>query len=214
MLLVIFLNRPFRTHANVFEPVRTTVLPVEKFLAFSEAASNATPALWRVWTVEERNMLITDILEPMNFAGIFKETQSDTVDGSITPALVEEATSAIEMVKVLFVCRRAPEVQVCNLKVAPKVAGAVAVGLEVMVWSALLVGQPFYSVVGVLMVAIRGEELDSLGPQCRNRRGRVVEVDGEAVSLVAVLHEAEDVVVDVTEEVDLWLDAPVVLHVL
>ena len=42
---------------------------------------------------------------------------------------------------------------------------------------------------------------------------RVVEVDGEAVGLVAVLHEAEDVVVNVAEEVNLWLDAPVVLHV-
>ena len=43
---------------------------------------------------------------------------------------------------------------------------------------------------------------------------RVVEVDGEAVGLVAVLHKAEDIIVDVAEEVNLWLNTPVVLHVL
>jgi hypothetical protein len=164
VLLIIFLNSPFRTHTDVLEPIRTTILPVEPFLAISKAASDATSALWRVWTVEEGDMLVSDILEPMDLAGILEETQSNTVDGSITPAFIEETTGAIEMVKVFLVCRRAPEVHVCNLKVAPEVAGAVAVCLDVVVWSAVLVGQPFHGVVGVLVVAVRSEEFDSFRP--------------------------------------------------
>jgi hypothetical protein len=164
MLLIIFLNGPFRTHANVLEPVGTTVFPVKPFLAISKATSDATPALWRVWAIEEGDMLVTDILEPMNLARILKETQSDTVDGSITPAFVEEPAGAIEMFKVFLVCGRAPEVHVCNLKVAPEVAGAVAVCLFVVVWSALLVGQPFHGVVGMLVVAGRSKEFDSFRP--------------------------------------------------
>ena len=38
----------------------------------------------------------------------------------------------------------------------------------------------------------------------------VVEVDGEAVGFVVVGHVAEDVVVDVAEEMDFGFDAPVV----
>ena len=41
----------------------------------------------------------------------------------------------------------------------------------------------------------------------------VVQVDGEAVSLVAVGHVAEHVVVNVAEEVDLGLHAPVIARV-
>lgn len=49
-----------------------------------------------------------------------------------------------------------------------------------------------------------------LGPQGWDRLGRIVEVDGEAVGLVVVLHVAEDIIIDVAEEVDVGLDAPVV----
>ena len=61
-----------------------------------------------------------------------------------------------------------------------------------------------------LIIRIRREELHRLGPQCGQRLGRVVQVDGEAVRLVVVVHEAEDVVVDVAEEVHLGLHPPVV----
>lgn len=51
-------------------------------------------------------------------------------------------------------------------------------------------------------------------PQARHALGRVVQVDGEAVSLVVILHEAEHVVVNVAEKVHIGLDAPIVLGVL
>ena len=58
-----------------------------------------------------------------------------------------------------------------------------------------------------------GDEFLRLGPQGGNALRRIVEVDGEAVGLVVVLHPAENVVVDFTEEVDFGLDSPVVADV-
>lgn len=59
-----------------------------------------------------------------------------------------------------------------------------------------------------------GDEFGGLRPQCRDRCGSIVEVDGEAIGLIVVCHEAEDIVVNVAEEVYLGLDAPVELGVL
>ena len=58
-----------------------------------------------------------------------------------------------------------------------------------------------------------GDEFFRLRPQGGNALWRVVEVDGEAVGLVVVLHPAENVIVDFTEEVDFGLDTPVVADV-
>lgn len=74
VLLIIILNSPFRTHANIFEPIGTAIFPIQPLFAISEASSNATPALWRIRAVEEGDMLVSDILEPMDLAGIFKES--------------------------------------------------------------------------------------------------------------------------------------------
>ena len=150
---------------------------------------------------------------PVNLARILKQAQGDAVHGCVAPALVEEAAGAIEMVKVVLVDARPPEGHVGNLKVAPEMAGRVAVGLGVGVGPALRVGQPAERVVRVHVVLVRRHELERLGPEPREALGAVVQRDGEAVRLVVVLHPAEDVVVDVAEEVHLRLDAPVPPHV-
>lgn len=59
-----------------------------------------------------------------------------------------------------------------------------------------------------------GQELGRLGPQGRQGMRVVVQGDGEAVRLVVVLHIAENVVVDIAEEVYLGFDAPVVADIL
>ena len=58
-----------------------------------------------------------------------------------------------------------------------------------------------------------GDEFLRLRPQGRNAIRRIVEVDGEAVSFIMVLHPTENVIVDVAEEMDFGLDAPVVADV-
>ena len=54
---------------------------------------------------------------PMQFPLIFKQTQGDTVDRSIPPALIEEAAGAIQVVEIILVSLAPPEIEVGNLKV-------------------------------------------------------------------------------------------------
>ena len=56
-------------------------------------------------------------------------------------------------------------------------------------------------------------ELFSLWPQGWYGLRCVVKIDGEPVGLVVVIHPAENVIVDVAEEVDLWLHAPIIADV-
>jgi hypothetical protein len=58
------LRCPFVAH--ILEPIRAAVLAVQPSLSVGEAALGAAFALGRVGAVEERNMLVADILEPGN----------------------------------------------------------------------------------------------------------------------------------------------------
>lgn len=149
----------------------------------------------------------------MNLASVFKQTQGNAVNGRISPSLVEEAARAVEVIEVVFVRLAAPKLHVGNLKVAPEVARRETVGGLVVGGSSGVVRHPLDCVVVVEVVWVIGEELDRLGPQRGQRLGVVVQVDGEAVRLVVVVHVAEDVVVDIAEEVDVGFYAPVVAGV-
>ena len=59
---------------------------------------------------------------------------------------------------------------------------------------------------------ILDELLDTI-PERWNRLDIFVQADDEAVLLLVVLHELERVVVNVTEELNAWLDSPVPLVV-
>lgn len=136
----------------------------------------------------------------MNVPILGKQPQRNTVHGRIPPALVEEPLRAVQTRKVRLVGRTAKEVQVADLKVAPEVTGAVAVGLGGDVGPGGGVGQPVERVVRTQILGMLRQEGHGLGPQRGQRVGVVVDVDREAVRLVVVRHEPEDVVVDVAEE--------------
>ena len=153
----------------------------------------------------------TDV--PMNPARVFKKTQCDAVYGGVTPTLVEKATGAIQVVEIVLVGLTSPKVHVSNLEVAPEVTGRVAVCLPSVIRPSDVVSQPVHGVVLMDVLGVLGYELEGLGPESRNRFGGVVEVDGKAIGLVVVLHEAEDVVIDIAEKVNLGLDTPIVLHI-
>jgi hypothetical protein len=53
--------------ANIFEPVGTAVFSVQPCLAIGKAAFDAATALWRIWAVEEGNVLVSDVLEPADW---------------------------------------------------------------------------------------------------------------------------------------------------
>lgn len=149
----------------------------------------------------------------MNLARVLKETQGNTVNGRVTPTLVEEATGAVQVVEIILVRLAAPKVHIANLKVAPKVTCRITIGILGMVGTAGLVRQPVHGAVLVHILGVLGQELFGFGPQSRDGGRGVIQVDGEAVRLVAVVHVAENVIVDIAEEVNVGLDAPVVLCV-
>jgi hypothetical protein len=186
---------------------------LQEWLSSVELARHAATALRRVWTIVVWNMVVADILEPVDLGRILKQPQCNTVHGRIAPALVEEPARAIEMVEVVLIRLAAPEIEIRNLKVTPEMASAVAMCLFVVVGSRFAVDEPPHSVVLVQVFRVCSEKFQRLEPEGRDAFRGVVEVDVEAVGLVVVRHVAEDVVVDVAEELDLWLHAPVVFCV-
>lgn len=181
---LVVLGSPFGTQANILEPVWSAILPVEPGLAVCEAASDAALAFRRVWAVEEGNVLVSYILEPVKvsawrvrrtdgmsvnspvqFSLVFKQTQGDTMNGSIAPAFIEEAAGTIQVVEIILVSLAPPEIKIGDLKVGPEMTGAVSVGLVVVIRSPVRVDEPVHGVVVVQMMAMGGEELDGLRPE-------------------------------------------------
>ncbi len=54
-------------HAHVLEPVGPAVFPMEPGLAVCEAAGDAALALGRVGAVEEGDVLVADVAEPVSY---------------------------------------------------------------------------------------------------------------------------------------------------
>ena len=159
-------------------------------------------------------MVVPDVFEPMDFACIFEQPQRNGVDWRVAPPLVEEAACPVQVSEVIFVSLAAPEIEFRDLKIRPEMAGRVSMRLLVVFGPALAVDKPAHRVVVVEVLGVGGEEFERLEPEGGYALGAVVEIYVEAVRLVVVGHVAEDVVVDVAEELDLRLDTPVVLRVL
>lgn len=88
---------------DVLEPTRAAILFLQEVRSVEEFTSRALLALRRVGAVEEGDMAVSDIFEPVDFARVFEETDSDGVNGSVAPALVEETSGAVEVLEVGFV---------------------------------------------------------------------------------------------------------------
>jgi hypothetical protein len=152
---------------------------------------------------------------------------------TVAPSLVEEPAGLIEMLKVRAVRLGAPKVDPGNLKVGPVVAAVVGLavvgrdprhhvgfreGLGVSVDEICglasmpsLLCQSFPSPVDNEVNKSCLEPTLCRLPQARNRILVLVQRDDKPVGAVVVLHDLERVVRDVAQELDVGLDAPVVL---
>ena len=117
------------------------------------------------------------------------------------------------MLEIIFIRFRSPKLHICDFKIAPEMAGAVSVRFHVMFRPPLTINHPLLRTILMHIFRMRSDEFLRLRPQGGNAVWRIIEIDSEAVGLVVVLHPAENIVIDVAEEVDFGLDAPVVADV-
>lgn len=149
----------------------------------------------------------------MDIVLVFKQSQSNRVNRSITPTLIKESTGTIEMIKVVLVGLASPEFQIGNFEIRPEMTGGVSICNCVLFWPQRAVYQPIHRIILVNIFRVSCEELLGLRPQSRNALGCIKQVDCEAVGFVMVIHISEDIVVDVTKEVNLRFNPPVVTGV-
>lgn len=117
---------------DLVEPVHPTILFVQPKGQRSKSIRPASPALGRVGAVAEYRVLISNVTEPapplvriitdesvskgskvivpMDFRRLLEETQGNTMNRSISPALIEEPTRAIKVLKVSLISRASPKI--------------------------------------------------------------------------------------------------------
>lgn len=157
------------------------------------------------WAVGKRHVVVGDVVKKVEFILVEHDTSRDRVHRSVAPTLVEESTVVVEGVEEIDVSIAAEPVEVTNLEVGPEVA--VVVGL------AVVVAEEGHGVVlGNVLGELLHEALDTV-PQSGDRLDVFVQTQHERVLLAIIGHELERVVIDVTEELNAGLDAPVPLVV-
>ena len=114
------------------------------------------------------------------------------------------------MLEVRLILLATEEVQIADLEVGPEMASGVSVAALGVFGTSHVICNPLPHVVVAQVRGVGGEETLSLWPKRRDTLRGVVEVDGEAVGLVAILHVPENIVVNVAEELNVGLNAPVV----
>ena len=114
------------------------------------------------------------------------------------------------MLEVRLVLLAAEEVKITDLEVRPEVTSGISVATLGVLRTSDVICKPLPHVVVAEVRRVGGKESLRLRPEGWDTLRRIVEVDGEAVCLVAVFHVAEHIVVDVAEELDVGLNAPVV----
>jgi len=149
----------------------------------------------------------------MDFVLVLKEPKCNGMYRGISPPFIEEAPGPIEVVKVVLVGWRSEEGHVGDFEVGPKVASRIAVGPLVVLGSMIDILQPAKGVISIYIMLIVLDELLCLGPQARDTFGIIIKVDCEAICFVVLLHPCENVIVHVTEEVDIGFNPPVPLRV-
>lgn len=150
---------------------------------------------------------------PVNLGLVLEQSQRNAVNRSVAPSFVEEASRAIQMLKVLPVLFASPEAQVSDFEVGPEMTRRIPIRLPLVIRPMRSILQPVPCTRLMHIVWVILQELQRLGPQCLHTLGTIVNVDVKAVGFVVIGHPAENVVVDVAKEAHIGLYAPVVLGI-
>jgi len=104
---------------KLVEPACATVAVPVKVVFGLAVAFEVQSVLLKSWAVGEGNVIIGNIIEEVDFLLLEHECRGDRVNRSIAPALIEEATVLVEVVKIINISRAAKPVQVANFEVGP-----------------------------------------------------------------------------------------------
>lgn len=153
-------------------------------------------------TLQVRRVVVAHVLEPPHLQWSQQPRDGEGVDRSIAPALVEEATAAVQRREVRLVLRRPEQREAGDFEVQPEVAqvvGAVDAGIlheieQLRRWTGR-----------------RGEMVFRGGPEQRDGGAVLEHRQREAEHLVVGAHELKHIVVNVAVEPHPGLHPPVVL---
>lgn len=141
-------------------------------------------------------MLVSNISEEPYLALRHEHSYTQSMYRRISKSLIVESSSSIQPVKVSFIRFAAEEVQVPNLEVGEELA--------IVVVSAIVgIKQPIQVGIRVYQLWMGIDERSGSRPEGRERAGVVEDIHVETVLHVVVAHEAEDIIVNVAEEMDL-----------
>jgi hypothetical protein len=157
---------------------------------------------------------------------VFRQENSgtDTVDRSVAPSLVKEASVLVELVEEVRVGLASPEIEVTNLKVRPEMTAAFSdeqsfsckpsntKNSPVVALAAIIAEELHCVILGNMLGMLLHEGLGTL-PESRDGLDVLVERQREPVLLVVVLHVFEDIVVDVAVKLNGGFHSPVVFVV-
>lgn len=141
-------------------------------------------------------MLVSNIPKEPNLALRYEHSHTQSVYRRISKSLVVEASPSIQPVKVSFIRFAAEEVQVTNLEVGEELA-------IVVVSTIVGIKQPVQVGIRVYQLWMGIDERAGSRPEGRKGASVIKNVHVETVFHVVIAHEAENVVVNVAEEVDL-----------
>ena len=142
-------------------------------------------------------MLIPDIPEEPDLALGHEHGHTQGMDRRIAKSFIVEAPASVQPVKVLFIRFASKEVEAADLEVGEELT-------VVIVTAIARVQQPVEVGVGMDKFGMGVDEGARAGPERGKGAGVIEDIHVEAVLHVVVAHETEDVVVDITEIVDLW----------
>ncbi|KAI9642282.1 hypothetical protein NHQ30_009084 [Ciborinia camelliae] len=145
-------------------------------------------------------MLIAHVRKIPDLALGQEHRHAERVHGRVAPSLVEESPAAIQPREIFFMSPSSsspipppPKPQTPNLKIAKELTIIILAILQ----------QPRQIRLGMKEMRVRSRKRPRFTPERREGACVVEDVHVESVFELVVAHEAEDVVVDVAEEVDL-----------
>jgi hypothetical protein len=166
----------------------------------------------------ERDVIISNIVEEVDFLFFQEKTGGDGMYRCITPTFVEESTILIEGLKIVEICLRTEPVEVTNFKIGPLSKKSIikllsnarkTYHMAVVIRVSSIVTEEAHRVTLGDVFRVCFHELFGAIPQRRNRLDVFVQAQHETVLLLVFGHELENVIVDIAEKLNAWLDTPV-----